>query len=380
MQNLVQVAPVLQDLRGIWRTPENRQGDVPLSMTLGLYQGDKLDAAARLVHQRALNEAFLPQLAKRIEDQLRTAQKDNLEFTYEALKVYLMLHQPEHFDPEALKAWITLDWARSLDRGIPEDQRKLLEDQLDVLIAQGPPRSPLKMDENLVRSVRAVLASYPLEQRVFSRLKRQRIGQGHPGLQRGRRGRPFGAAGVRAHQRQAADRGRAGPVHLRRLPQALPDRSRGADRPARQAKSRGCWARSAAPPTRLRDAAGARRADRPRAPPLPRGIRQGVGSAARPTCALVRASGLEKSIETARILSGAGSPLASLLRAVVKETTLIPPETGQGRGEQGQPRRCAARARAWKTCSAATPDKAGGHRASASRASSTTASSRCAGW
>jgi len=41
---------------------------------------------------------------------------------------------------------------------------------------------------------------------------------------------------------------------------------------------------------------------------------------------LVRATGIEKSIETARILSGAASPLANFLRAVVKETTLIPAE------------------------------------------------------
>ena len=82
----------------------------------------------------------------------------------------------EHFDAEALKAWITLDWNRSLDRGVSEAQRASLETQLDELIAQGPPRSPLVMDENLVRSVRAVLASYPLEQRIFSRLKRQRLG------------------------------------------------------------------------------------------------------------------------------------------------------------------------------------------------------------
>ena len=66
-----------------------------------------------LAHRRALNEVFLPQLAKRIEDQLRTAQKDNLEFSYEALKTYLMLHQPERFDADALKAWI----ARVADAG-----------------------------------------------------------------------------------------------------------------------------------------------------------------------------------------------------------------------------------------------------------------------
>ena len=29
---------------------------------------------------------------------------------YEALKTYLMLYEPEHFDAEALKAWIGIDW------------------------------------------------------------------------------------------------------------------------------------------------------------------------------------------------------------------------------------------------------------------------------
>ncbi|RYZ12476.1 MAG: type VI secretion system membrane subunit TssM, partial [Comamonadaceae bacterium] len=37
VQNLVEVAPVLQGLREIGRTPENGQGDAPLPMTLGLY-------------------------------------------------------------------------------------------------------------------------------------------------------------------------------------------------------------------------------------------------------------------------------------------------------------------------------------------------------
>ena len=114
---------MLQAVNDLWKTPENRDGDPPLAMTLGLYQGEKLNAAARLAHQRALNEVFLPQLAKRLEDQLRTARKDNLEFSYEALKSYLMLYQSEHFDADALKAWITLDWARSLDRGFGLDRR-----------------------------------------------------------------------------------------------------------------------------------------------------------------------------------------------------------------------------------------------------------------
>ncbi|RZI70694.1 MAG: type VI secretion system membrane subunit TssM, partial [Variovorax sp.] len=327
VQNLVEVAPVLQSLRNIWQAPENGQGDAPVSMTLGLYQGDKLDAAAMLAHQRALNEAFLPQLAKRIEDQLRTAQKDNLEFSYEALKTYLMLHQPERFDAEALKAWITLDWARSLDRGIAEDQRKLLEDQLDVLIAQGPPRSPLKMDENLVRSVRAVLASYPLEQRVFSRLKRQRLGKDIPAFSVATAAGPSGplvferisgkplTEGVPGmftydgyHKRFQTEVAVLTPLLAQEDPWVLGQDRNTADR--------------------LRDVAAlGALTDRVRRLYLEEYVK--VWETLLADVRLVRGGGLDKSIETARILSGSGSPLSNFLRAAVKETTLIPAEASK---------------------------------------------------
>ncbi|VWX55994.1 Type VI secretion system protein ImpL [Burkholderiales bacterium 8X] len=327
VQNLVQVAPVLQGLRNIWRAPENRDGDPPISMTLGLYQGDKLDAAAMLAHQRALNEVFLPQLARRIEDQLRTAQKDNLEFTYEALKAYLMLHQPERFDADAVKAWITLDWSRSLDRGIPEDQRKLLEDQLDVLIAQGPPRSPLKMDENLVRSVRAVLASYPLEQRVFSRLKRQRLGKDIPGFSIANAAGPSAPLVFERVSGKPLTEGVPGMFtydgYHKRFQNEVTVLTGllASEDPWVLGQERGAA-------DRLRNAAAlGALTDRVRRLYLEEYVK--VWEAMLADVRLVRAAGLDKSIETARILSGASSPLANFLRAAVKETTLIPADAGK---------------------------------------------------
>ena len=322
--SLVHVAPVLQQLREIWKTPENRQGDAPLSMMLGLYQGDKLDAGAQMAHQRALNEAFLPQLALRIEDQLRTAGKDNLEFTYEALKSYLMIHQPEHFDAEALKAWITLDWARTLDRGLPEDQRQLLEAQLDALIAQGPPRVPLKMDENLVRSVRAMLASYLPEQRIFSRLKRQRLGRDVPAFSVAQAGGPSAPLVFERPSGKPLTEGVPGlftfdGYHKRFQSEVtVVTGLLAAEDPwvLGQEKSAADKARDAAALGQL--------TDRVRRLYLEEYVKvwEGLLTDVR----LVRAGGLEKNIEIARILSGADSPLANFLRAVVKETTLIPPE------------------------------------------------------
>ena len=95
------LAAALQAVREGWITQDNPEGIAPLSMGWRLYQGDKLDMAAAIANQRGLREAFMPRLAVRIEEQLRRADKTNLEYSYEALKAYLMLHDPEHYDADA---------------------------------------------------------------------------------------------------------------------------------------------------------------------------------------------------------------------------------------------------------------------------------------
>ena len=146
--------------------------DPPLLNSLGLYQGDKLDAAARFAYQRLLDQSLMPRVARRLEERLRAANRDNLENAYEALKSYLMLHQPDRFDADALKAWIGVDWDVNYARMAPE-QRSQLDAHLDALLALGPARAALAKDDNLVASVRELLVSYPLEYRVYSRIKRQ---------------------------------------------------------------------------------------------------------------------------------------------------------------------------------------------------------------
>ena len=320
-QNLVVVAPVLQSLRDSWLTPEVAGDKVPFLMGLGLYQGDKLAGAAQVAHQRALNDVFLPHLAKRIEDQLRGAQRDNLEFSYEALKTYLMLHQSEHFDPEALKAWITLDWSRSLDRGVSDAQRASLESQLDELIAQGPPRSPLVMDENLVRSVRAMLASYPLEQRIFSRLKRQRLSKDVPAFSLANAAGPSAPLVFERASGKPLTEGVPGwftfDGYHKRFQSAVETLTltMASEEPWVLGQERNLK-------EKIQDvgALGAL-TDRVRRIYLENYVKEWDAFLA--DIRLVRANTLEKNIQVARTLSGAGSPLQSLMRAVVREVTLV---------------------------------------------------------
>jgi type VI secretion system protein ImpL len=321
MQNPTSAASVLQGLRNMWLTPTIDEESPPMLMGLGLYQGEKINGAAALAHQKALNDVFLPQLARRLEDQLRDAQKDNLEFAYEALKSYVMLHEPERFDGEGLKAWITLDWNRSLDRGIPAEQRTALEDQLDILLSQGAPRSPLPKDENLVRNVRAMLATYPLEQRIFSRLKRMRTGSDIPAftvssaagpsaplvLERAS-GKPLteGVPGMFTydgyHKRFQASVTQLTGLMASEEPWVL-----------------GLESTSTA---KVRDAAGlADLTDRVRRIYLENYVKEWDALIA--DVRVQRTGGLEKNIQLSRTLSGSTSPYVSFLRGVVRETTLI---------------------------------------------------------
>ncbi len=154
--------------------------DPPLSHGLGLYQGDKLDAGARIAYERVLQNALLPRVAQRTDELLRSASRSNLEFAYEALKAYLVLRTPQRFDADTLKAWIALDWEQNQGRQLSAEQRQQLEAHLDALLALGAPLQPPASDAALVGSVRDMLAQIPTEVRLYGRLKRQRMGADIP--------------------------------------------------------------------------------------------------------------------------------------------------------------------------------------------------------
>ena len=147
---------------------------VPWSLGFGLYQGRKLDSAAQHAYQRMLVDALQPRLALRVEEHLKTSNA-NPELQYEALKTYVMLHDPDHFDPAALKLFVLADWEANLPREVTSEQRTALESHLDALLEQGPAVSPLPEDKTLLEQTRARLAAMPFAQRVYSRIRREGV-------------------------------------------------------------------------------------------------------------------------------------------------------------------------------------------------------------
>ncbi|MBI5255431.1 MAG: type VI secretion system membrane subunit TssM [Burkholderiales bacterium] len=176
---LVPIVGALEATRGLASAGgAGVDGDVPWSFGFGLYQGRKLDSAARAAYDRMLIDAMLPRLAIRVEEQLRSGNQQ--ESLYEALKAYLMMYDPEHFDAKSLKAHVESDWDARLGREIGADQRDQLSLHLDALLAQGAAVSPLAQDKALIDSTRLQLSTVSLPQRVYNRLRQRGLGADFP--------------------------------------------------------------------------------------------------------------------------------------------------------------------------------------------------------
>ena len=147
--------------------------DVPILMTLGLYQGDKLGAGAQTVYRKVLRTTLLPRIINRMEEQLRRGSANNPEYLYEVLRVYLMLSDAKHFDAESISAWVDYDWERNL-RDASDVQRQALSGHVMALLADyNSADAPPQLDAQLISDTRLALARMPLPQRIYNRLKRE---------------------------------------------------------------------------------------------------------------------------------------------------------------------------------------------------------------
>ena len=327
--------PVLSAVRSAAQPAAFPVDAPPLSMSLGLYQGKKLDAAASMGYQRLLSHALMPRVVHRLEERLRAANKDNLEQAYESLKNYLMLYTPDKFDPDAFKAYVGVDWDAALERSLAPEQRQALDQQLDAALVDGVPRPSAPMDKNLVAAVRDMLVAYPLEYRVFSRLKRAQVGSNIP---------PFTVAGAAGPSALTVFERTSGEPLTKGIPglytregyrQAFEP---AVDKAARQLASEESWVLGVRP-TEATKSLPIGKAN----PELTNRVRRlyfeeyiKVWDQYIADVRVVKLQSLDQSLQVARALSGVDSPLAAFMRGVSAETTLVqaPPAAAAGAGTQ----------------------------------------------
>ncbi len=321
--------PVLSAVRSAAQPAEFTLDAPPVSMSLGLFQGKKLDAAANLGYQRLLDHALMPRVVRRLEERLRAANKDNLELAYEALKNYLMIYTPDKFDADAFKAYVGIDWDAALERSLAPEQRQALDQHLDAMLVRGAPPPTVPMDKNLVAGVRDMLVAFPLEYRVFSRLKRAQIGADFP---------PFTVAGAAGPSALTVFERVSGEPLTKGIPGLFTREGyrkafeTSVDKATRQLASEETWVLGLRPTESTKSLplgkANSELTNRVRRLYFEEYIK--VWDKYIADVRIVKLGGLDQSLQVARQLSGVDSPLAAFLRGVARETTLVQPKAAAG--------------------------------------------------
>lgn len=311
----------------------------PLLNTLGLYQGDYVAAGTEIGYRHLLDHALLPRVAQRLEERLRAVNRDNLELAYEALKGYLMLYTPEHFDAEALKTWVSLDWDVNLGGTLSAEQRAALTAHLDAALARGAPQALAPLDKVLVANVRDMLIAYPLEYRVFSRLKRANIGADYPEFSVAAAGGPNAIRVFERASGQPLTKGIPGLFTRDGYFKAFKDAQA---KVTKQLADEEKWVLGVATPATSAKqqaavlAGGAdEMGERVRRLYLQEYIK--VWDQYLADVRLVKLGGLERSLAVAGVLAAPDSPLAAYMRAVARETQLgaMATELAAGGGKSG---------------------------------------------
>ncbi|MEO8654150.1 MAG: type VI secretion system membrane subunit TssM, partial [Ramlibacter sp.] len=312
--------PILNQARSVAWSDQFDADAVPWRYRYGLYQGDKLGTAGQITYSRLLEEAFLPRVASRLQSLLRNAPPANSDYMYQALKAYLMLGGSGRFDADALKVWIHADWDRTLANATVAE-RKQLDEHLDALMRDKVVISPFPLNQDLVRTTRAVLNQQPPANRTYSRIKARLLGPDPP---------EFTIAGVAGPEapnvlvrasRQPLNAGIPGLFTARGYPGFQKElASAMADIGLEDAwvLGRAAPAAKAAPPNPLELMQQSQQVTRLYLTEYAK-LWQDYLNDVR----LIGRNNLSETIAVTRLLAGADSPLLLLTRAAAKETTLI---------------------------------------------------------
>jgi type VI secretion system protein ImpL len=168
--DIATVVPVLNALRDLPSGYASREAAIPVTYRFGLYQGDGIGERSIGTYRRALGDVLLTRVSLRLEEIL--ARPRDQEQLYVALRGYLMLHQDKYLDGADLSRLMLFIWSPAL----PRDSLELmvdLEGHLKAAFEARPLQTLAPRNDALVNEARRGLASMPVADRVYARLKNE---------------------------------------------------------------------------------------------------------------------------------------------------------------------------------------------------------------
>ncbi|CAD6514204.1 type VI secretion system membrane subunit TssM [Paraburkholderia sabiae] len=138
----------------------------------GLYSAPGVVDASRETYRALEDNLLLPSIVHRLEDVIAQsmANKD-AKGTYDALRVYLMLHDKAKFNATDIKAWVLDDWAKNDSASIFGGRASMIEHVEQLFSGERVVQSPLIRNDALIQQARAFLDASNATQRLYDRAK-----------------------------------------------------------------------------------------------------------------------------------------------------------------------------------------------------------------
>lgn len=133
---------------------------------LGLYQGEALHTNAKQTYGLVLRQELL----SRVQDMAKFRMQEpgtDLQVLLDALRVYLMLGQPDRLDAEVVIEWFNLEWQRRYPDNVRE--RAPLEKQLKIAFTY--PAIALEQDQRAIAQARKILLQLSPAERIYNYIK-----------------------------------------------------------------------------------------------------------------------------------------------------------------------------------------------------------------
>jgi len=147
----------------------------------GLYTAPTVLGAVNTTYATLEEQMLVPQIARRMENVLSQSIVDaNDKEAYETLRVYLMLHDREHYKADDLRAWVVRDWQGPDGAKVFGSQAAMLG-HLEALFSNGRVvQSPRVQNEDLVKRARLFLGTTTSSQRLYERAKAVMVAEAPP--------------------------------------------------------------------------------------------------------------------------------------------------------------------------------------------------------
>ncbi|WP_431222879.1 type VI secretion system membrane subunit TssM [Serratia sp. L9] len=171
-QDIFTLLPYLNRLGGVANSERFSLAEPPIRYRLGLYRGVQVETASQALYQKALKTVLLPYVAWQVNAILRNDMGGDPDFSFEALKAYRMLYEPEHYDGKFLRAWVIFNLQRISGPSTSKAAWQALDAHLAQLLDERIQSSPYLRDYQLELSAQQRLNEAPLSVRIYGRLKR----------------------------------------------------------------------------------------------------------------------------------------------------------------------------------------------------------------